>query len=125
MLGKLGRGLLIGFAIFVAGIGVLLVLAVRRPPAHASDARAPLTDVAGAAPIVSISPSEAPSRRVAPAEVDSAATKVVLPTEMRDVVHPPQWTRPRAVPGTPKPPDPSIPPPMTVDPERGHHPDTE
>jgi hypothetical protein len=47
--------------------------------------------------------------------------KIVPPSAMPDVAHPPQWTRPRAIPGPPKPPDPWTPPTLSTSAERGHH----
>jgi len=103
-----------------------LVHELRRVPAR-TGSREPLTDIAAKGDSMTV---DAPWRRAAaenghvvenqPAQVAPPA-KRVPPRAMPDPTHPPQWTKPLAVPTAPKPPDPFVPPPIAVDPERGHH----
>lgn len=135
-------------------LGALLVLVIAvvtaellEPPRATPEPTEPLTDVAGAAPAVQVRPEEAPHLRQVqpPAPVpqpsqpgqaqgtaeppppvpEAPPAKVVPPSLMPDPANPPQWTKPLAVPSTPKPPNPFEPPPIAVDPERGRHPHAE
>jgi hypothetical protein len=132
------RFLLVAAALLVLAIAVVMA-EFQQPPRHTPEPTAPLTDVAGPAPVVSVSPREEPHRRLAehpppgqpvpppgtdtrPPVPEAPPARVVLPSLMPDPAHPPQWTKPLALPSTPSPPDPSVPPPIAVDPERGRHP---
>ncbi len=120
-----------GLLVMVAALvtGARAVNAILRIPAHQSDPMHPLTDLAPRSipPLVDV--QGAPLARGAlpagAAAVKLPAPPTILPTTMPDPMHPPQWTTPRAIPGPPNPPDPQVPPPMRVDPERGHHTNTE
>ncbi len=124
-------------------VAALLVLAtavvmseLQEPPRHTPEPTAPLTDVAGPSPEVTVSTGEEPHQRLTdgsrpppsgqPEETgttkpvpEAPPARVVLPALMPDPAHPPQWTKPLALPSTPSPPDPMVPPPIAVDPERG------
>lgn len=134
------RFLLVAAAFLVLAIAVVMT-ALQQPPRRTLEPAAPLTDVAGPAPQVSVSPMEQPhvrradvpppgqqpgisSRTSPPASQvpEAPPARVVLPSLMPDPAHPPQWTKPLALPSKPSPPDPFTPPPMAVDPERGRSP---
>jgi hypothetical protein len=125
------RFLLVAAALLVLALAVG-VTELQEPPRHTPEPTAPLTDVAGPAPVVPVSTREEPPRRLAERPAPETATlapvpevpptQVVAPSLMPDPAHPPQWTKPLALPSTPSPPDPSIPPPIAVDPERGRRP---
>lgn len=121
------RALAIGTSVLVIvalGYGVHEML---RVPSHSTDPTAPLTDVAGKSRRPEVRSNELPLQRetagdgAASATPEAPSEPVVLPRLMPDVEHPPQWTEPRAVPPVPTPPDPFVPPPVAVDPSRGHH----
>jgi len=132
------RLLLVASALLVLATSVL-VSALLEPPHHVPEPTAPLTDMAGATPEVLIHPEERPDRRLAQRALARSpghaaegapeekgprmppAARGVPPSLMPDPSHPPQWTRPLAVPTTPSPPDPFVPPSLVVDPERGRH----
>ncbi len=133
------RVLLVAATLIVLATAAV-VAELLEPPRPSTEPTSPLTDVAGPAPAVSVSPREEPLRRQAeqpaqpgPSPETSTPTpvpeappaRVVPPSLMRDPAHPPQGTKPLALPSTPSPPDPSIPPPMQVDPERGRRPQVE
>ena len=93
---------------------------------------APLTDVAPASrrsvpEATPVAPRRSPRpesmRPAQPADASRSAqalpTVVVPPSLMPDPANPPQWTKERAVPGEPTPPDPFVPPEIEQDPERG------
>ncbi|MCG8419091.1 MAG: hypothetical protein MJE77_14240 [Proteobacteria bacterium] len=122
--------LLVVFAAAVLVSLMLLVREVRRVPSRPAPAPgkgevAPLTDVAPRARrTVPDNPPVVPER--ARALDDSAAgtptataAPAVPPALMPDPANPPQWTRSRAMPGEPTPPDPFTPPDIEQDPDRG------
>lgn len=130
------RILLVAAALLVLATA-WVVAELQEPPRPSSEPTPPLTDVAGPAPAVSVSPREEPLRRLAeqparpgpspetptpPPVPEAPPARVVPPSLMRDPSHPPQGTKPLALPSTPSPPDPSLPPPIQVDPERGRRP---
>jgi hypothetical protein len=118
------RVLLVLLAAGVTVGAIVLVNQVRgglptRPAAPPS----PLTDVAARPRAAPVTPDERPERRRAPLPPSTQPTapplKAVPPALMPDPAHPPQGTRPRALPGPPRPPDPFVPPPIAQDPDRG------
>lgn len=137
------RFLLVAAALLVLATAVVMT-ELQAPPRRTPEPTAPLTDVAGPAPVAPVSPGEQPHRRLAqgpppaqpgqppetaptssqvPSQVPEAPpARVVAPSLMPDPAHPPQWTKPLALPSTPSPPDPLTPPPIAVDPERGRAP---
>jgi hypothetical protein len=115
-------------------VGFLVVAAfaygvreMRRVPASSAAPSGPITDLAGSPPYtVQFHNDESPEQRLNAQQAASGAPAagpviVVMPSQMPDPAHPPQWTAPRADPPIPKPPDPFVPPPVTVDPSPGHH----
>jgi hypothetical protein len=133
------RILLVAVALLVLATAVLMT-ELQEPPRHTPEPTSPLTDVAAAAPGVELRPEEEPSARQGARSPDPLATatpgasapvprgpeappaRVVPPSLMPDPANPPQGTRPLALPSTPSPPDPFMPPPIAVDPERGRAP---
>ncbi len=117
---------IVASVLVVAGLAYGVHELMRVPP-HKADRTSPLTDVAGSPRTPEIGGVESPQlRQAALADAGNGAPgmppdKVVMPTQMPDVEHPPQWTQPRALPPPPNPPDPFVPPPIAVDPTRGHH----
>lgn len=110
--------------VFAAGILALLVAAgllikasLRVPtPADVG----PLTDLAPAAEIRSSRP---PLPQGATPDNTPGYVTSVPPSQMPDVVSPPQWTQAMALPPkNPKPPNPAVPPPAITNPERGQQP---
>lgn len=115
------RILLVAAALLVMAIAVLIA-ELQEPPRHSPEPTSPLTDVAGTAPAVGVRPAPpgAPdSPRPGP---EAPPARMVPPSLMPDAANPPQWTRPLALPSTPSPPNPFVPPPIAVDPERGRPP---
>lgn len=103
--------------------GIALMNQVRGGPPKPREVAQPLTDVAAKAPAIDVDPSEAPERRLARLAPSSQAVRpAVPPAEMPDPARPPQWTKTLAAPGPPQPPDPFVPPPIAVDPDRGRPP---
>jgi hypothetical protein len=114
--------------IILAGFGAALLVAAivlvdqlrGGPPKPRDTVSRPLTDVAARPPVVGVDPSESPEKRLARLGPASQPAKAATPPrEMPDPSRPPQWTEPLATPGTPQPPDPFVPPPIAVDPNRG------
>jgi len=117
------RTLIVLLACAWLGISAYVLDQARRPLKHANDPSAPLTSVAARAPSADVRPDETPQERMARLQLPAEEPRVkrILPRAMADVSHPPQWTRPRALPAPPAPPDPWTPPEAATNAERGHH----
>jgi len=123
----------ISWLLVLSAMGLCVVSVVvteaLEPPRHHATATAPLTELAGKAPVVDVRPEEAPHQapnplraqppRNTPERLATSVSDDVSPSLMPDPTHPPQWTQPLAVPSPPSPPDPFEPPPVFVDPTRG------
>lgn len=137
--GRRGSGwagkVLIAFGALVVVLLFLLVREVRTAPPRDKDSADPsrkeanpLTDVA---PRQRRVPGMGPSmddRRAAATNEDGVEQPRAkpgpykLPPDLPDPANPPQWTKPLAVPGEPRPPDPFTPPEIEQDPDRGRRP---
>jgi hypothetical protein len=124
------------FAAFV-GLGAIAVHLMRKTVEPERKPAEPLTDVAPertGAPHLSGDPhkrleilrrerAERRKRRAGEAGEKTLPPKKVRPPElMPDPNDPPRWTRTIARPREPRPPDPSVPPPLDIDPETGRAP---
>jgi len=129
--GSAAKAFVVVFGVLVLVFLIVLVREARKAPkgrAGATDSskrqNSPLTDVA---PRRSGTRTDRPEMNVPrPTAVEprtgqprAKAAPYVLPADMPDPSNPPQWTKPLAVPGEPRPPDPFTPPEIAQDPDRG------